>query len=389
MKDIKNTFLTKTIPDFLSWEYDMPYIKFVFDKDTLKSFNNSLIKEDLSYYKGLKSIEYLCDIHKQWLSGEDEIYIVVHDSNRFFSLLEKLIQTYPKKKDNHKLLDSDNFIRSIWLRMGPSDIDHVEEFLERQLTFLNNSSVVPKYRELEDIGNSEVLAYRVHENDDWFETNQNIVFSVRKYDGDIFDGNKDYDFPAIHFALSRENGKPTCFIYGIQSINGLHDEDVKKDIQPIRKSLRNKYVSPDFVIGLSLFLDFLYDNKIEDIEVPILQVFNYPYHEHLSSSIYDNYSGYAEEDREEIERLYEKGDRSDKVLDYMHTKGMVSRFVDKQDLISQNKTERFYNTFLELIRRYPCIELVSEPFIHSENMKIHLNGKIDLFSNLNTKKRTY
>ncbi len=123
MKDIKNTFLTKTIPDFLSWEYDMPYIKFVFDKDTLKSFNNSLIKEDLSYYKGLKSIEYLCDIHKQWLSGEDEIYIIVHDSNRFFSLLEKLIQTYPKKKDNHKLLDSDNFIRSIWLRMGPSDID--------------------------------------------------------------------------------------------------------------------------------------------------------------------------------------------------------------------------------------------------------------------------
>ena len=34
--------------------------------------------------------------------------------------------------------------------------------------------------------------------------------------------------------------------------------------------------------------------------------------------------------------MYEDGDRSDKVLDYMHTKSMVSKFVGKQDLISQN-----------------------------------------------------
>lgn len=389
MKDIKNIFLTKTIPDFLSWEFDMPYIKFVFDENTLKSLHDSLNEDDsTSYYKGLKSIKYLYDVQNQWKSGDDAVYIIVHDSKRFFSLLEELIQVYPMKRRYHSLIDRDNFIRSIWLRMGPSDIDCVEDFLARQLSFLKNSSVIPECHELEDFGNHEVLAYRIHENDDWFETNQNIVFSIRRSSNDIFDGPEDYDFPAIHFGLTKENGKPVCYIYGIQSIHEMHDENIKKEIQPIRKKLRNKYVSPDFMIGLSLFLDFLYDHQIENIQVPLLQVFNYPYHELFSSNIQNSFNGYTEEDRKEIEKMYEDGDRSDKVLDYMHTKRMVSKFVGKQDLISQNKTERFCNTFLELMKNSGSIELVSEPFVQGENMILHLNGKTELLKDYYNKKRT-
>ena len=50
---------------------------------------------------------------------------------------------------------------------------------------------------------------------------------------------------------------------------------------------------------------------------------------------------YSPEEREELEKRYQQGDRSDKVLDYLHTKSMIPRFVGKEDIISQNKTERF------------------------------------------------
>ena len=40
MDDIKKIFLTQTIADFMDPQCDMPYIKFVFDKETLVDFIN-------------------------------------------------------------------------------------------------------------------------------------------------------------------------------------------------------------------------------------------------------------------------------------------------------------------------------------------------------------
>ena len=47
---IKKIFLTKTIPDFLDKEFDMPYIKFVFNEETLKELSDSLIVEMQNNY---------------------------------------------------------------------------------------------------------------------------------------------------------------------------------------------------------------------------------------------------------------------------------------------------------------------------------------------------
>ena len=378
MKDIKKIFLTKTIPDFLSPEVDMPYIKFVFDEETLDSFESCLDKSDNdSYQKGLKSIEYLTNIRKEANDKKDDTYIYVHDSERFFWLLEKIIEIY-KKYPERKLHKSYNFIRSIWLRMGTSDIQNVEKFLERQAFFLKNDFLLQDYKELYTLTNDEVLAYHINNNDDWFETNRNIVFSIRRTPEDYMEGPYDYDFPAIHFALAKESGIPTCFIYGIQSLMGSHNNTIKEELQPVKKELRNKYVSADFIISLSLFLDYLYDIGIKNIEVPGMQVFNYPYHEHLSSSINDSYSSYTDSDKEELEILYEQGDRSDKVLDYIHTKSMVPRFVGKEDSISYNKTERLIYTFSELMSKSNSIEIISEPYIQSDNMKIKIIGKTNI-----------
>ena len=204
MKDIKRIFLTKTIPDFLNPEVDMPYIKFVFNEEALNSFEDCLDKSDIeSYQKGLKSIEYLANIRKEADNKKDDTYIYVHDSERFFWLLDKIIEIYEKYPER-KLHKSYNFIRSIWLRMGTSDVQNVEKFLERQAFFLKNDSIIPNYKELHSFGNNEVLAYRINNNDDWFETNRNIVFSIRRSTEEIYEGSRDYDFPAIRNSISKK-----------------------------------------------------------------------------------------------------------------------------------------------------------------------------------------
>ena len=390
MENIRELFLTKTIPDLLSSEFDMPYIKFVFDKETLIGLKDYLDKKDANtYYKGLKSIEYLFDIYNDQEEGRiDELSIQVHDSNKFFNLLEEIIKAY-SKGEYYALVKPYNFIRSIWLRMGIKDINNVEEFLERQLKFIENDKLLTGFNTICELSENESLVYSIGNNEDWFETNKNISFGIYKDGEDIFD-TKRYYFPAIHYGLSKENNVPTCFIYGIQTLNTYFSKDktIKEKLQPIRKKLRNKNVSSDFIIGLSSFLDFLYDNGIKDIEIPTLQVFNYMYHEHLSDNIKNNYNSYSDEEKQELEKSFEEGKRDDKELDYIHTKGMVSRFVDKQDIISHNKTERLIETVYELINLNPSIELVSEPFINGENMVLHLNGKTDILKDYNKKERT-
>jgi hypothetical protein len=385
MENIRKLFLTKTIPDLISEEFDMPYIKFIFDKETLKHLKDYLDKDDTEeYYKGLKSIEYLFNLYNE--EEKDELSIQVHDSNKFFDLLEELIKEY-SKREYRSLVHPYNFIRSIWLRMGVNDINNVEEFLERQLTFLKTDSLLTGTNTVCKIGEQEDLLYIVKNNEDWFETNQNITFAIFKEGEDIFDTKK-YSFPAIHYGLSKENNIPTCFIYGIQSLHEYQDKTIKEKLQQIKKRLRNKNVSPEFIISLSLFLDFLYDHKVKDIEIPTLQVFNYTYHEHISDSTKEKYKNYSEEEKQELEKNYEEGKHDDKELEYMHTKKMISRFADKEDIISYNKTERLIQTVQELININPEIELVSEPFINGENLVLHINGKTNILKDYNKKERT-
>ena len=360
----------------------MPKIRFVFDKETLNSFKDCLDENDnLSYMKGLNSIDYLLNNYKDVNEGSDDIFICVHDSNRFFSLLEELVNI--DTKDRHLILfDSYDILLGLWLRMGLCDIENIERFLERQVMFMKNYEFMPKYSKCLDDNNKKVLTCTFNENSEWFETNKNIVFYINESQDNLLE-ELSYFFPSIHFGISRENNKLKCFIYGIQSNDDFSCEKIQKELQPIRKIFRNKYVSADFIIALSLFLDYLYDIGIKYVEVPSLQVFNYPYHENLSINIKRSFDSYSDSDKEELEHLNDVGDNSDKVLDYLHTKRMVSKFVDKQDLISYNKTERLIYTFLELIKHNDSIKILSEPYGQSDNMIIYIGGKSNILDDYN------
>ena len=49
---------------------------------------------------------------------------------------------------------------------------------------------------------------------------------------------------------------------------------------------------------------------------------------------------------------------------------MYYRFVDKQDIISKNKTERLLNTFLVMNEKYDNIEFMNDPFIEDDYLSV-------------------
>lgn len=376
MKNIRNYFVNEVITNFMSLEYDMPYIPFVFDDKTLQELYSYLNSNDeLAYERGKKYLDYLKKIKNKQTEGLDGIYVPVHNANEFFNLLQELANLYPK--------DSKAELTYVWLRMGIDDIQNVEYFLKKQISFQKNNYVFESYKEILSLKEHRVLAYHIDTNKEYYEADRHITFMIRDSSKDIFDIPNDYEFPGIYFGLTKEKNKPICYIYSIQNINNLKDENIKKDLQPIRKQLRNKYVSSDFLIGLSLFLDFLYDYNIVDIVIPTLQVFNYAYHKQLSNSLSNSFNDYDETYKQQLEELYKQGDRSDKVLDYIYTKKQVDRFVDKEDLISHNKTERLIHMFYELQQFFHSFDIICTPFIEGENLIIKLHGKSNVLNNMN------
>ncbi len=379
MNEIIKQFLTRTIPDMNSREYDLPYIKFVFNDEAINEMEKLSKSESINYLKQIQ-MDY-----KNGIKNEEDIFIVIKDYQKFFNLLDKIVRTYAKR-EYRGLLENIDFIRSIWLRMSPSDIEDVNSFLERQLNFLNYDERFKYQEEFYKKYDEFDITYQNKCNTEWFETNNYLAFAIsRKTKSEGIDeylglpcSYHYYKLPAIHYAFTKENDEMVCYIYGIQNMmNALKDEEIKKRIQPLRKELSNKYVSPDFVISLKLFVELLNEYNVTNIKVPLLQVFNYTYHNHLSDSISDSYLSYGDE-REELEKNYLEGNLTDKVLDYIHDKNMYYRFVDKQDIISKNKTERLVNTFLVMNEKYDNIQFMNEPFIEGDHLliKIKTNKKI-------------
>ncbi len=365
MEEIITEFLDHTIPDMKDIEYDLTYIKFVFTDEALNEMDK-YNKETVNYLRKTKN-EFKNNPYNQ-----EDIYIKVDDYNKFFYLLSELVSTY-QKKENRKLLNSFNYIKSIWLRMGPSDINNVNEFLKKQLIFLHNYDLLPYYPKLYKEYNGIPVYYQNKANDDFFETDYNITFSfVREDTTDDFPIRYSYNLPSIHYALRKENDSGVCYIYGIQNIKPIKDEILKEKIQPLRKQLRNKYVSADFILALKIFIDFLKDKHISIIKVPLLQVFNYSYHEHLSKNSKIRMDSY--ENKEELEKRYDSGDKSPIVLAYIHDKKNYERFFDKEDSISKNKTERLVEIFMVLNEKYDDIEFLDDTFIEDENLVIRIKN---------------
>ena len=373
----------------------LPDIKFVFNDEGIKYFKD-LIKESMydgiyhifntlnindTYYlergEVVEALDVLKKHQENFLKYDNGIrkinsntfFIKVPKIDEFFDLLSQIVYlSMVKVKENNEF--DNEFLTSLWLRMNPSDLDDVNRFLKRELSFMKSDYLIDKGYFLEtelNIKNKYDLCFETRRNDNWYETNYHLRFS-------LVDTEKQFTFPMIHYGLSEENGKKVCYIYAIQDDKSLiRNADIESDLQSIKKSLRNKYVKYTFLLSLKYFIELLKEYNIEMIKVPLMQVMNYAYHENLSLVTENIFPmKYSESKQKVYEKFLSKGMIDEELLEYQNDKEWFNKFHDKQDIISKNKTERLIETFMVLNEKCDLIEILNDPFIEDENLNIKI-----------------
>ena len=350
-------FMRITINEISNPLYSLDYIKFVFKEEDIKDIEDYLDLDIDNYKNALEYLKSNLDGYNNRKEGDNNLYIYVDDIKRFFALLTRI-----KSKTSFKIL------KSIWLRMNVYDLNNVNDFLKKELDFLNPSILKGIPSDLGMYYNCD-LTYEDENNPDFFETNKHIKFTLHK-------DNKIHELPVVHYAIRSEDDKNICYIYGIQNMDGtIKSDDIKEELKEYRKALRNGKVSPEMVMSLELFLELLKVKDITNIRVPLLQIFNYDYHERLSINHKNKYDEYTDSEKEKYDNMNIEDAQDEKLFDYLFTKECNERFVDKQDIISKNKTERLVDIFMVMEEKYHNIEFLNDPFIEDENLNIKILEK--------------
>ena len=366
-------FISTTIIE-INNEYNMSFIKFVFNEDDLNFISSKL---DMDNDRIKIGINILKRNIREYTNNRDEdiTYIKIDNTYRFFYLLSKIYNSFSIIQNTA----ARDLLRSIWLRMNVDDINHVNAFLDKQLQFMYGNSLFDEKYQTFEYYDKYKLVYEDKKNEDCFETNRHLEISYINKD---HSGNKKekekYSLPVVHYAISYENGNPVCDIYGIQTLKEQRkDDSVIDTVKQDKKPLRNGNVSPEFVLALKKFIDIIESYGVTDIRVPLIQVFNYQYHEYLSKAIERDYMDYSDEEKAKYDEMLENDDLTSSVLCYLHTKNSYVRFVDKEDIISKNKTERLIDTFMIMEEKYHNIAFLNEPFIEGDTLLIKINKESD------------
>lgn len=355
-------------------------LKFVFslnDISLLEKLIKSKVKNNIfeydppdGYYIYGKDIEETISILKsnleEYLNHKDENihYIYIDDIFRFNNLLNRLHDVLTGQLQWHKY----SILSGIWIRMSPNDLDNIYKFLEKQILFIKSKYFpIPnnllnehnKQTHICDIGSYEVI-FQISDNSIWYETSREVLLTIKNK----YFKNRFLFLPDIHFETIEEDGRMVCYIYAIQDrkhvLKWFDEKSAEKDLSPIKKQLRNKYVNYRFVLALEIFIQILRENGIYDIKVPLLQIFNYDYHVCMSEDCKERMTLLENEVRE--------GKLSVEDANYEQTKELYSHVADKEDIISKNKTERLIQTFMLVEERFQDIQILSEPFIQDENL---------------------
>ena len=163
-----------------------------------------------------------------------------------------------------------------------------------------------------------------------------------------------------------EDGRNVCYIYAIQNhkhVSKCFDKkSAKEDLLVVKKQLKNKSINYKFILTLEFFIQILKENGIYDIKVPLLQLFNYDYHISMSEEFKKRMVYFEEKVR--------KGKIPSDDTIYEQIKEVYDNVVDKEDIISKNKTEKLVETFMLVEEKFQDIEILSEPFIEDENLLV-------------------
>lgn len=360
---------------------DMPSLKFIFKEDAFDLFkevqNNPVPIEGVFYEKIADyMIQYIKD-NNHINSGE--LYINIDNANLFFDKLTYLIELYTKLEEDYDGFTNFSYLAKeylkigLWLRMTPEDFNNIYGFIDRQISFLENGFIFDdlykdgsiRRKHLEDDYLNYKVASCIDINTLWYETYQKMIYELID-----LDTGASYELPSIHFGIADENNKKVCYIYGIQNKDGEHDKKIERSLYKLNAGIEEPNIHPSFVLALKLFIDFLNKRGINDIKVPLLEVFNYDYHVKMSDKEKDRFSSNWPD--EYVKEITIQNDTQE-LDNYEEDKKIASRIIDREDFISKAKVENLANLVIRVQEQFDNIDYEVEPYM----LKVRIKEKIE------------
>lgn len=381
-ENVTREFVRENLYKILFGE-DLPNFIFEFKEAEAIDFIEKLLKrytEEYDFYKE-KSQKILQSIKQKTDGNELTPVMVVNNYKQFFELLrqyyERDIELYflRTRRSAFPRYEKDNCFEQIWLRATPEDFNHPEEFLQRQVDMINDTTF-EKYDEETYLGkinflDNHVLCVKNGIARTWDENSREIQITI--YDKNHYD-NKElyrrphYTLPVIRYGIYQKNGRKICHIGSIQDMSDSYEQsDLSKKINRKRFKANEgvpqeetQQIEPKNVLALSIFINLLNKEGITDIEVPSLYVLDYDYHVKRNPKILSDFQRDWNEDT--IKEYPEQ---------YKRSCYYFERAYKKEDIISEIKTERLLLTFRRLLQHYPNGNIISYP------------GEADSFMHLN------
>lgn len=356
LKEIIELFVYRTIKEIKS-ESEVPKVNFLFDEKDLYWF------EHVKDYPFKKEGYWTPDIKEEDIKkvtpeeNQDKSCptIVVKDALAFFDTLTKIVNSYVHlsavygiKQDARALAIC--MMRRIWLRMGDKDFNHVEEFLQKQLQFIENEKFdenrfKSKVREF----NQYAIFIGTGLNATYDETTRNMHFTITDKE------KENYDLPYIYYEVDKDD---ICYIYAVQNKrNNKQNKKIERNLYKLNKGIENPNVHPNQVYAMLLFINYVKEKGITQIRVPKLQVLSYRYHQLLSEKTKKDFEKDWDADTLENLKYLPKWEQEIKMKKYEHDRLWYSHVVGKEESIHKAKTEGLFNLMERMKYHIPDIRI--------------------------------
>lgn len=156
---------------------------------------------------------------------------------------------------------------------------------------------------------------------------------------------------------------------------------VRRKSYKVNKDVSEEYkekVDPKSILALSLFINMLNQEEITKIEVPCMYVLDYEYHEKRSEKLIKDFNKEWTEDRKkQLPTIYKE------------EKNYLNHSYNKQDLISEIKTEGMIRKFQRILYHYSNGIIESYPGDVDSFFRINIPVKNEEEINGNTLKELY
>ena len=321
--------------------------KTVFEKSVVESISRNIDIPKI-YFSHLLENPLIVD--------NDAFYIFVHDEKKFYSLLDKivhkrLVKENDSKETRYRTLTYRSMVimMCLWLRMGNDDFDQVEEFLEKELNFLEDET----FSYAKDGKNMKYLGYDV-----WYQNLLGNDYDETWYKMKLVIENEKgrQSLPNILYGIREEDLEKVCYVYAIQ--NGKDNEDSKGVVRDLYHKLNKSgvlYTShPKFRMALLSFYQILLDNDIHTIKVPRQQVMSLRFHQLLSDDAINNPKTFSNK----------------------------SNFVGKAEQIEKNKTLGLQNLFLSTMDYTDFSVTVNEDETNSDYLTLYIDKNVKTMDNV-------